>query len=855
MAERAAPRPPGGLAFEVRTAWRELRGSWARLLLVSLCLAAGFAAFFATALFSARVLKGVRAESRAILGGDAALSVNGLFPPDLRRKAEDLPGVEASTLLYDFATVAEGNGQARLVEVRAVEAGYPLAGRLSLEPPAPREAGAVYVERALAEGWSLGPQAAVGLGGRAFPAKGILAFDESRQASAFALGPRVLMDRGDAEAAGLLTARSRLSGKLILRYGPKADAKVLEKALRGLATGEPARVRVQTHEDAAAALARPLRNLNRFVQQLGVMTLLLSTLGAWAILSAFLGARARDAAILRCLGVGPSGPFRIYGLLVVMLLAGALLLGFGAGLAAAAAVPRLLGDLIPAALQGSALGWPPALESGLAVLLVLLLCLPALLALRGASPLGLLREGLDARAPGLLTALCLGAAALAAALLLVRSAPTPQAGWGMVAGLGSLFLLLYGSARLLVWGFRRAGLRAPLPLRLGLGQLGARPTLTGLLMAVMGLAVFLTLSAQLVKDDVVGPLQAQTSAAEKPNLFLLDVQPAQREGVLALLAKEGARKPLEAPIVRARLVSVAGRPVVDRRRAERIRDRDAERDRGEDRGEGFRTREQNLTFRERPGSSETVVAGRFWDPGGPPSDGISLEEGFATAIGARLGDPMAFEVQGQELKGRVTSLRKVKWQSFQPNFFIVLHPSLLQGAPALHLVAAEADPGARARIQNGLARSFPNVTPIDVSEILAKVDRILQTVAIVTRVLAGLMIASALLVLAASLLAGRLGRARDLALLRTLGATDAVLLRSLAWEFALLGGTAALLSAVLAWNLARLYVVRVLELDSSPSLVSALALLLIAAALTAAVGLAGSARALRQKPLEVLRGE
>jgi putative ABC transport system permease protein len=117
------------------------------------------------------------------------------------------------------------------------------------------------------------------------------------------------------------------------------------------------------------------------------------------------------------------------------------------------------------------------------------------------------------------------------------------------------------------------------------------------------------------------------------------------------------------------------------------------------------------------------------------------------------------------------------------------------------------------------------------------------------------MILSALLVLAASLLAGRLGRARDLALLRTLGAPDALLLRSLAWEFTLLGGTAALASAVLAWNLAKLYVVRVLELDSSPSPLAALLLLALAAALTAAVGLAGSVKALRQKPLEVLRGE
>ncbi len=842
--------------FEARTALREWRGSWARLLLVSLCLAAGFAAFFATTLFSARVLGGVRAESRAILGGDAALITTGLFPDAVREKAARLPGVEAAALLYDFATVTEHNGQARLVEVRAVEPAYPLAGRLVLEPPGPPQPGGVYVERVLAEAWGLAVDgtSALRMGNTTLPVKGLLALDESRQASAFALGPRVLMARGDAERAGLLSARSRLTGRLILRFAPGADPKAVEKELRALARASTQRLRVQNHEDAAASLARPLRNLNRFVQQLGVMTLLLSTLGAWAILAAFVGSRARDAAILRCLGVPPGGPFRIYGMLLLLLLALALVLGFAAGLATAALVPRLLGDLIPTALRGGAFAAPPLLETALAVLLVLLLCLPSLLALREAAPLGLLREGLDARGPGLRTVLCLGAAALAAALLLVRSAPTVRTGLGMVAGLAALFFVLYGAARLLLWAFRRVSTKSPLALRLGLGQLGARPNLTGLLMAVMGLAVFLTLSAQLVKDDVVGPIAAQAASAEKPNLFLLDVQPSQRTEVVALLEKESGRAVLQAPIVRARLVSVAGRPVVDRRNAERNRDRDRT-DPGEDRGEAFRTREQNLTFRDRLGASEAVMAGKFWDGAAGAKEEVSLEEGFATAIGAKLGDRLVFDVQGQALQGRVTSLRKVRWQSFQPNFFLVLHPSLLRDAPALHLLAVEADGPARARIQNGLARRFPNVTPIDVSEILDKVTRILDTVAIVTRALAGLMILSALLVLAASLLAGRLGRARDLALLRTLGATDAVLLRSLGWEFILLGGISALPSAVLAWFLAKLYVTRVLELDSSPSPIAAMLLLALAASLTAAVGLAGSIRALRQKPLEVLRGE
>jgi putative ABC transport system permease protein len=195
------------------------------------------------------------------------------------------------------------------------------------------------------------------------------------------------------------------------------------------------------------------------------------------------------------------------------------------------------------------------------------------------------------------------------------------------------------------------------------------------------------------------------------------------------------------------------------------------------------------------------------------------------------------------------------WQSFQPNFFIVLHPSLLTGAPAVHLLAVEADPAAKNRIQVAMAKDFPNVTLIDVSEVVAKVGRVLDIIALITRALAGLMLASALLVLIASLIAGRLGRQKDLAMLRTIGASHGTLLRSLAWEFLLLGGSSASLATALAWGLARVYTSRVLDLPSHPSVMLGLLLMGASALLTLAVGIAGSLRVLNAKPMDVLRGE
>ncbi|HEX4845927.1 MAG TPA: FtsX-like permease family protein [Geothrix sp.] len=847
------------MSFALRMALREGSRQKGRLLVIVLCLAVGFAAFFATYGFSARVLSGIRAESRSLLGADFAITSTGAFPEAVRQKAAALPGIQGHSLVYDLVSMARtGDGTlSRLVEVRAVDGAYPLVGRLELQAGGKLHTGRVggsgtaFVERGLADAWALGPGgSSVSVGDGSLPVGGVIALDESRQASAFTLGPRILVDRGDAERLGLLGQQSRFTGRLLLTLVPGADAAKVRQALGGLIADAGQRLRLRSHEEAATALSRPIRNLNRFVQQLGLATLLLAMLGAWAILTAFLDARSRDAAILRCLGAAPMAPAQIYGLLTLMLLGAAVALGLVVGLGVAAAIPRWLGDLLPAVIREGSPAAPPLIETALAVAMIALLTLPPLVRLGAVKPLMLLREGGGLQGGRVwFSRACAGLAFTLAVLLILRNAPSRAVGAGTALGMALLFLILYGTARLLLRLYRRAARAMPLSLRLAFGQLGARRGLTALMMAVMGLAVFLTTATQFIKNDIVAPIASQQGQGRRPNLFLLDVQSAQRDQVAARLRAETGRDPMAAPIVRARLSAMGGRPV--RENPARAQGEDP----GEPRGEGFRNREQNLTWRDRLGESEAVVAGRFWAPGTARTDEISLEQGFAESIGARIGDELAFDVSGNEVKGRVTSLRKVQWQSFQPNFFIVMHPSLLQGAPAVHLLAAEADPQAKGRLQAALAEGFPNVTLIDVTEVMAKVGRVLDIIALITRALAALMLASALLVLIASLIAGRLGRQKDLALLRTIGASHGTLLRSLAWEFLILGGSSAALSTALAWVLAKAYTSRVLELPAHPGIGLGLLLMAAAAGLTLAVGVAGSLRVLNVKPMDVLRGE
>ena len=849
------------MSFVLRMAGRELRAQARRLLLIVLCGALGFAAFFTTSGFSRRVLAGIHAESRALLGADLALSSRGLMPPAAMARLEALPQVQARTLVYDFPSMAatgEGGGAVtRLVEVRALGGPYPLAGRLETTPP--REQGAPWgllVDAALARAWGLSPgsqgldgpellrqRKGLRLGSGVVPVQAIVGLDDSRQASAFALGPRVYLGLPAAEALGLVSPRARLGGRILMTLRPGAGLEATAARIRrDLPPGE--RLRLRTHEEAATALAQPIRNTNRFISQLGLFTLLLSSLGAWAILAAYLQGREREAAILRFLGADPGAPAAISALIAGAVVAAALILGLACGAGAARVLPGLLGELIPPALRQGPAPPPPLLDTGAALLMLACVILPSLMRLRDVTPMALLRGG---PAPGGRRALAwacgAGAAALAAALV-VGNAPGLRAGAVTAGAMAALFLGLFGVSRLLLWLYRRSAGTLALPLKLALGQLGARPALGALLMSVIGLAVFLVLATQFVKEDLVRPLAAQKGAGRRPNLFFIDVQPDQIGALGGLLRRRSGREPLSAPMVRARLAAIAGRPVV-------------EGSAGEESGQGLRTREQNLTWRARLAESESLTAGRFWPEGGAGDPAqVSLEERFAAEIGARLGDELAFDVQGTELRATVTSLRRVRWQSLQPNFFIVAHPDLLRDLPAVWLAAVEVDaPEARAALQNEVALAFPNVTVLDVGEVVERIGRVLDLVALVTRALAALMLCSALLVLAASLLAARLGRQRDLALLRTLGASHRTLLASLAWEFLLLGGSAALGAGALAWFLARAYSSRVLQLETQPDPRGALLLILLAAALTAAVGLGGSLRALQAKPMDVLRGE
>jgi putative ABC transport system permease protein len=474
-------------------------------------------------------------------------------------------------------------------------------------------------------------------------------------------------------------------------------------------------------------------------------------------------------------------------------------------------------------------------------------CLPPLTAVWRVPPAAVLRsEAVPLPTP-------LSVRVLAPVLLglgVLWSAHAQGGRWSHAAWFAGGLLVLTG----LLWGGARVAMA--LSARVPRGRLG--PTVehglaalgrpgqgtTGAVVA-LGLGVLVVLGMLLVERELSRALR-EALPEDAPSVFLVDVQRDQWDGVKATLEDEGARSIDAVPVVMARLRSINAETV------EELTDRP----RGEDgrrRSRWGLTREQRLTWREELPEDNEIVAGELWSE--PGIDEVSLEQGYADDLDVTVGDRLTFDVQGIPVELTVTSIRTVDWASFAINFFLVVEPGVLDEAPHMRLAAARLEPpDAEIALQNRIARDFPNVTLLRVRPILEKVAAVLERIALGVRMLGSFTIATGLVILAGAVGATALRRAREAALLKTLGVTRAGVTRLFAVEYALVGLAAGSIGAAGALVLADAFLEHVLQLPGHAPLAAIPLAMLATAALATVSGLAASLRALRVRPMETLRG-
>jgi putative ABC transport system permease protein len=826
------------------------RGARGRLLFFALCLAVGVAAVVAVAALADGLEQALRREARVLLGADLAVGGNQPIPdfqhlPELDGALR--AGVRELATMASSPAAAPGHPASQLVELKVVDGPYPLYGQVQTSPAPLTEllsGGGAVVAPSLLSRLGLEVGDPLRIGDVELAIAGIVELEPDRTISPFSLGPRVFLDAQTFAATGLETFGSRIGYRHLWRLPGDPSRQEVERAaaaLRGALDGSPF-FRVEGFHEAQPTLRQGLRRVERYLGLVALLSLLVGGVGVAQSIRAFLASRLDAVAILQCLGMRPREALALHLSQVALLgLAGALVGSF-AGLLLQLWAPLALGDLVPA---DAVRFWQPAAllrGLGLGLAASLLFGVPPVLAVLRVPPLRALRREVEPTPLPLWARLALAGAVLVGVWALAAAqGRSVLLGAQLTAGLAATLLLLLLAAR---WLHRAAAaLRlapVPVPVRQGAALLSRPGGDTLAAVAALGLGVLVVLTTLLVQQNLTSALEADLPA-EAPTAFLVDVQPEQWPGVQEVLTERGASSVDSVPVITARLARVDGVPV-------EVLSRQA----GPDRQRRWAlTREQRLTYLDELPPDNHLVAGALWQD--PDRDEVSLEEGFAQELGVGLGSTLTFDVQGIPFDLTVTSLRAVDWRTFRINFFVVVEPGVLDEAPQARLAAARLPRGEEQRIQDLLADRYPNVTLVDVRQILETFAAIFRRLGTGVRFLGAFTAAAGLAILFGAVAAGSVRRARELALLESLGFTRLGAVGVLATELTLTGLVAGLIGAAGASFLAWGAVTRGMELDWQWFPWTLAGGLAATTLLTLLAGLAASWRALRQRPIEVLR--
>lgn len=795
-----------------RLAWRESRATRRHLLLYMSSIALGVAALVAIDSFAGNLTRSVHEQSRALLGGDVSWRSNRAFPPPVDSLIDSIARAGtpvARVTSFVSMGVVPRTTSTRLVQVRAVSERYPFYGEVTTVPAEAwaRLHGGRYalVDPALLVSLNARIGDTLTLGYAAFEIIGTLRNVPGDVGVTAAIGPRVLFPDRYIEETGLLSFGSRAQYEALFRLPDDRPAwRFLNPFMARL---DSARVRHSTAGQQEREMTRAIDQLSQFLAVVGLVALLLGGVGVASGVHAFVTRKIDVVAVLRCVGATTRQVLTIYVLqAAVMGLLGASI-GATLGVAVQFALPVVLSDFLPVDVDVSL--EPVALGLGLLVggWVALVFALRPLVTLRNVSPLQALRRDADGSALGLrwndwARVTMSGVIALTVVGIAVSRARTLFEGILSAVAIAGAVAVLWGAAALLSWLARRT-LRAgwPFVIRQGIANLYRPANQTRAVVLALGFGVFLIGTLYQVQASLLKQLRITTSATQA-NLLFFDVQEDQEAPVLELVRAAGHRVMQQAPIVSMRISAINGRTVADMLA---------------DTTQGSRStwplrREYRSTYRDTLVGSERVVSGRWFRVApGDAADSlpeVSLETEVAREMRVELGDVITWDVQGVKVSTRLTSLRTVEWQRFEPNFFAVFEPAAIEGAPKQFVILAEV-PGetAVARLQGAVVARFPNVSSLDVSLIQRTIGDILDKVTAAVRFMALVSVLLGVPVLFSAVAATRRDRIREGVLLKTLGATRAQIRRILVAEYAALGIlgslTGMLLSLVSAWLLMR----------------------------------------------------
>jgi putative ABC transport system permease protein len=751
-------------------------GEW-RVLLLALVIGVGSVS--TTGFLGDRLKRAMSEQGASFLGAD--LLVTSPHP------IESWPGLIdhslATSQALEFPSMLARGDAFQLATVRAVDAAYPLRGSVRIAPQAfapstPRPAqpppGSIYIAPDLLPLLEAKVGDRVQIGEASFSIAGVVAEEPGQLGGVFGLAPRVFLRADEVAQTHVLQPGSRVS-YLYQFAGQPEQLAAFSAALKPTLDSTQ---RLIGSRDGADTLRGAFANADRYIQLTALISLLLSV-AAIAIAAHRHALRHYDqAALLRCFGA-TSGQLRTLYAVQLLTLG---VLGSLLGVAIGALMQQVLAALVlpDAATRLPTLGLAPvgaAIVSGLLALAGA--SLPALMRLIRVSPLRVLRRDL----PPLPLGAWLSAALSGSALLLLITwyAGDARLVAMFVGALGGLIVVLILLARLALFAGRGVQKMSHGPLRFGLAQLLRHRFDSTLQLGAFTLALFLVALLALVRSDLVSSWRQQLPP-EAPNYFLVNIAPYQQQPVATYLSQHRLKASALYPMVRGRLTTKNGAPIASTLPPE-ARDSNSLR------------RELNLTWTAELPANNAVLTGTWHDD--HPSPEISVESGMAERLNLALGDTLGFQVGDQAIAARITSIRSVKWDSMQPNFFVIFAPGQLDNLPASSIASVYVPPDTSGMLP-GFVKAFPGVTVLALDKLIANIEAVFDQIIGAIQLLLGFLLAAGMAVVIATLLASLDARQQEAVLLRTLGAQRAYLAKSLWSEFLVLGLLAGLLASACA---------------------------------------------------------
>jgi putative ABC transport system permease protein len=794
------------------------------------CLAIGVAAITGVMTLASGLTSGIYTQGRVILGGDVSFStLQRDFNEDELRFISPLGQTTRLTTLRAMARSEAGENT--LIELKAIDAAYPLYGTLT-----PQKSQGLLVEEALLYKLNVKIGEKLTLGQASFPIAGILREEPDKLASGFGLGARVILSQEELAQTGLIQPGSLYRSTLKVKTTTNLETLERDYKEKFKDTG----LEIRNYTKAAPQTETQIERLAQFMTLVSLMSLFIGGMGVAQAVRLYLEKKQEDIATLKSLGATTVKIMQLY-FLQILLAAG---IGIFLGLLLGAALPTILSPLITPLLPFKAVfTLEPQLmlkAASYGLVITMLFTFLPLDKIRLITPAFLFRDSLDnakLRPSPLAVGLTLLSVGLLVLLTLSLAYHRPSALYFLGAALVTI-VLLHLLSFVIVKMLKMLPSPRSMLLRFTLSNMLRENGILKTLILALGFGLTLVSTLIFTQTAIQNQLQGPLKTAA-PHYFLMDIPARERENFSQFVLEKSGGSLESVPMLRGRITHLKGQRAEDVKLPENMR--------------WVFSGDRGVTMADTLPSNSRLVAGQFWDKAYEGKPLVSLEDKLAKDLGLKLGDKMTVNILGRSIEVEIAALREVNWQSFGINFFMVFSPNTLKGAPYNLLATVSETKTNESLFLKELGAAYPSVTAISVRDAMAQIVKLTGQVTQAVSFLMLFALFTALLVLAGALAGAEQARLYDTVMLKTLGASSRKILAFHALEYLLLGAIVAAFALALGYAIS--YGIGEIMLKGQYSLQGAKVwlVLVMAMGITLLFGLFGTFRLLKQKPMAVLR--